>query len=57
MIADDFNDIAVRLKQIEQKTESPAVRFLEEAGQLPQMIVPRRFEAFRVEAPNVEFVQ
>ena len=50
MIADDFNDIAVRLKQIEQKTESPAV--LEEAG--AQQIVWVRWP---LETHNVEFVQ
>jgi len=49
MIADDFSDIAVRLKQIEQKTiESQwCERFRDE-----QMIAQRQFEA-----PNVEFVQ
>jgi len=55
MIADDFSDIAVRLKQIEQKTlpiESQwGVRFCDEA-RLPQMIAQRR-EQLR----NVEFVQ
>ena len=52
MIADDFSDIAVRLKQIEQKTESPAVRLLEEAG--AQQIVWVRWP---LETHNVEFVQ
>jgi len=49
MIADDFNDIAVRLKQIEQNTiESQwCERFRDE-----QMIVQRQLEA-----SNVEFVQ
>ena len=55
MIADDFRDIAVRLKQIEQKTiESQwCERFRDEAAQ-PQIIARRR-EAFK--ALNVEFVQ
>ena len=49
MIADDFSDIAVRLKQIEQKTfESQwCERFRDE-----QMIARAQLEA-----PNVEFVQ
>lgn len=53
MIADDFSDIAARLKHIEQKTiESQwCERFRDEAA-LPQMIAQRR-EQLR----NVEFVQ
>ena len=50
MIADDFSDIAVRLKQIEQKTiESEwGERFRDEA-ELSRMLAH--------EACNVEFVQ
>ena len=53
MIADDFSDIAVRLKLIEQKPiESQwGERFRDEA-RLPQMIAQRREQL-----SNVEFVQ
>ena len=56
MIADDFNDIAVRLKQIEQKTiESQwGERFRDEA-ELSKIV--RRKWKLPWDASNVEFVQ
>ena len=51
MIADDFSDIAVRLKQIEQKTESLPAR-------IPPVRIPISVRPLRqFDVGNVEFVQ
>jgi len=51
MIADDFSDIAARLKQIEQKIES--LRPQEAPVCIPIFVRPPR----QLDASNVEFVQ
>ena len=57
MIADDFNDIAVRLKQIEQKTiESQWCERFRDEAELSKIVVPRRWK-LPWDASNVEFVQ